>query len=90
VAGGQERPGARWFRRIAGTDIDHAVAFFSEGYDLRSPVVRRTSRHTPWDFSGVGDERMSLCRRLPWREPHRRRVPRDLAAVRLDLVLPPW
>jgi AraC-like DNA-binding protein len=56
----QERPGARWFRRIAGTDIDHAVAFFSEGYDLRSPVVRRTSRHTPWDFSGVGDERMSL------------------------------
>lgn len=50
----------RWSKRLAGTDIDQAVAFFSSGYDLRAPAVRRTSLDSGWNFAGVGDERMSL------------------------------
>ncbi|WIB59392.1 AraC family transcriptional regulator [Curtobacterium sp. MCLR17_007] len=50
----------RWSKRLAGSDIDHAVAFFSAGYDLRTPAVRRTSADSGWSFAGVGDDRMSL------------------------------
>ncbi|MFJ3383750.1 MULTISPECIES: helix-turn-helix domain-containing protein [unclassified Curtobacterium] len=55
-----ERPDRRWSRRLAGSDVDQALAFFSAGYDLRSPAVRRTSSRSAWSFAGVGDERMSL------------------------------
>lgn len=55
-----DRQGSRWFRRLAGTDVDDAIAFFSVDYDLRTPTVRRTSPKTKWDFAGVGDQRMSL------------------------------
>jgi AraC-like DNA-binding protein len=55
-----DRQDSRWFRQLAGTDIDDALAFFSADYDLRSPAVRRTSSKTKWDFAGVGDERVSL------------------------------
>jgi AraC-like DNA-binding protein len=50
----------RWSKRLAGSDIDQALAFFSAGYDLRAPAVRRTSADSSWNFAGVGDERMSL------------------------------
>ncbi|WP_083403873.1 AraC family transcriptional regulator [Curtobacterium sp. MCBA15_001] len=50
----------RWSKRLAGTDIDQAMAFFTAGYDLRAPAVRRTSADSAWSFAGVGDERMSL------------------------------
>lgn len=50
----------RSFRRLVGSDVDEALAFFGDGYDLREPRVRRTHRRTPWDFAGVGDDRMSL------------------------------
>ncbi|PCN49028.1 hypothetical protein Csp2054_02135 [Curtobacterium sp. 'Ferrero'] len=52
--------GPRSFRRLVGHDLDEALAFFSDGYDLRAPRVRRIRPTTPWDFAGVGDERMSL------------------------------
>jgi AraC-like DNA-binding protein len=50
----------RYSRRIAGSDVDQALAFFTGDYDFRSPTVRRTHRETRWDFAGVGDERLSL------------------------------
>ncbi|MDR6571679.1 AraC-like DNA-binding protein [Curtobacterium sp. 320] len=50
----------RYSRRIAGTDVDQALAFFTGDYDFRSPAVRRTHRDTRWDFAGVGDELLSL------------------------------
>ncbi|ROS76022.1 AraC-like protein [Curtobacterium sp. PhB130] len=55
-----DRPDRRWSKRLAGTDVDQALAFFSAGYELRSPNVRRTSPRSAWSFAGVGDERMSL------------------------------
>lgn len=55
-----DRQSSRWFRRLAGTDVDDALAFFSADYGLRTPTVRRTSASTKWDFAGVGDGRMSL------------------------------
>lgn len=51
---------ARYSRRIAGTDVDQALAFFGGDYDFRAPTVRRTRPQSAWDFAGVGDERMSL------------------------------
>lgn len=53
-------PGGRYFRRIVGTDVDEALAFFTGDYDFRSPRVRRTRQRPQWDFAGVGDDRMSL------------------------------
>lgn len=57
---GGRRRGARYFRRLAGTDIDEALAFFTGDYDFRAPRVRRTHTQQHWDFAGVGDARMSL------------------------------
>jgi AraC-like DNA-binding protein len=54
------RPDTRYFRRLVGSDIDEALAFFSGDYDFRAPAVRRTRPQVHWDFAGVGDERMSL------------------------------
>ncbi len=54
------RRGARSSRRILGTDIDEALAFFTADYDFRAPRVRRTRPRPMWDFAGVGDERLSL------------------------------
>jgi len=65
-SGSVERPRAvprqdtRSYRRLAGTDIDQAMAFFTADYDLKAPVIRRTRPDTLWDFAGVTDERMSL------------------------------
>lgn len=50
----------RSFRRLVGTDVDDALAFFGDSYDFRAPRVRRTHQQTPWDFAGVGDDRVSL------------------------------
>lgn len=50
----------RSFRRIAGTDVDEALSFFTGDYDFRAPRVRRTRQRPQWDFAGVGDELMSL------------------------------
>jgi len=47
-------------RRVAGSDLEEALAFFSAVYDLPEPQVRRTHADTLWDFAGVSDERMSL------------------------------
>ncbi|XNN87261.1 hypothetical protein ACL00T_12950 [Curtobacterium flaccumfaciens] len=55
-----EQPGQRYFRRMVGSDVDQALAFFTGDYDFRAPVVRRTHENAHWDFAGVGDERMSL------------------------------
>ena len=52
--------GERYFRRLVGTDIDEALAFFGGDYDFRAPTVRRTRAQTHWDFAGVGDDRLSL------------------------------
>ncbi|MBT2503530.1 AraC family transcriptional regulator [Curtobacterium sp. ISL-83] len=54
------RSGQRYFRRVVGSDVDHALAFFGSDYDFRAPAVRRTRRESHWDFAGVGDQRMSL------------------------------
>ncbi|WP_144714834.1 AraC family transcriptional regulator [Curtobacterium pusillum] len=54
------RSDTRYFRRLVGSDVDEALAFFSGDYDFRAPTVRRTRPQTHWDFAGVGDERMSL------------------------------
>lgn len=51
---------SRYFRRLVGTDVDQALAFFAGDYDFRAPTVRRTGPRTRWDFAGVGDDRMSL------------------------------
>ncbi|MFB9650328.1 helix-turn-helix domain-containing protein [Curtobacterium pusillum] len=50
----------RYFRRLMGTDVDQALAFFTGDYDFRTPRVRRTRPQAHWDFAGVGDERLSL------------------------------
>jgi len=50
----------RYFRRLVGTDVDQALAFFGGDYDFRTPSVRRTRTQPHWDFAGVGDDRMSL------------------------------
>lgn len=50
----------RYFRRLVGTDVDQALAFFAGDYDFRTPSVRRTRAQCHWDFAGVGDDRMSL------------------------------
>ena len=55
-----EQPGQRYFRRMVGSDVDQALAFFTGDYDFRAPLVRRTHENAHWDFAGVGDERMSL------------------------------
>jgi AraC-like DNA-binding protein len=60
VASNESRNGRRYFRRIVGSDVDEALAFFGGDYDFRAPVVRRTHTRSHWDFAGVGDERMSL------------------------------
>ncbi len=52
--------GPRSARRIVGQDLDEALTFFSDGYDLRAPRVRRVRAATPWTFAGVGDDRVSL------------------------------
>jgi AraC-like DNA-binding protein len=57
---GAARADTRSYRRLAGTDIDQAMAFFTSDYELKAPVVRRTRAETYWDFAGVTDERMSL------------------------------
>lgn len=54
------RSDTRYFRRIVGSDVDQALAFFGSDYDFRAPSVRRTRQDTRWDFAGVGDDRMSL------------------------------
>ncbi|WP_439692288.1 helix-turn-helix domain-containing protein [Curtobacterium sp. SP.BCo] len=56
----EPRADERYFRRIVGTDVEQAIAFFSGDYDFRSPSVRRTHQQSHWDFAGVGDCRMSL------------------------------
>ncbi|QCR44124.1 hypothetical protein C1N91_11940 [Curtobacterium sp. SGAir0471] len=53
-------PDGRSFRRITGTDVDEALAFFTADYDFRTPRVRRTGNRPMWDFSGVGDDLLSL------------------------------
>lgn len=50
----------RSFRRIAGTDVDEALSFFTGDYDFRAPRVRRTRQRPQWDFAGVSDDLMSL------------------------------
>ncbi|WP_083230302.1 AraC family transcriptional regulator [Curtobacterium sp. UCD-KPL2560] len=50
----------RYFRRLVGTDVDEALAFFTGDYDFTAPRVRRTRPQPQWDFAGVGDDRMSL------------------------------
>jgi AraC-like DNA-binding protein len=55
-----DRPGGRYSRRVVGTDVDQALAFFGRDYDFRAPAVRRTRPTAHWDFAGVGDDRMSL------------------------------
>jgi AraC-like DNA-binding protein len=57
---GVERADTRSYRRLAGTDIDQAMAFFTSDYELKAPAIRRTHADTAWDFAGVTDERMSL------------------------------
>jgi AraC-like DNA-binding protein len=57
---GVVRQDTRSYRRLAGTDVDQAMAFFTSDYALKAPVIRRTRPDTPWDFAGVTDERMSL------------------------------
>ncbi len=47
-------------RRVVGQDLDEALTFFGDGYDLRAPRVRRVRPTTPWTFGGVGDGRLSL------------------------------
>ncbi|WP_420368433.1 helix-turn-helix domain-containing protein [Curtobacterium sp. L1-20] len=56
----ETRTDERQFRRLVGTDVDQALAFFSGDYDFRAPRVRRTRAQAHWDFASVGDERMSL------------------------------
>ena len=56
----EPRADERYFRRIVGTDVDQALAFFGGDYDFRAPSVRRTRKQSHWDFAGVGDDRMSL------------------------------
>lgn len=51
---------SRYYRRVVGNDLDEALAFFTPGYDLRSPQLRRTGPSSRWDFAGVGDERISM------------------------------
>ncbi|MGN8051203.1 helix-turn-helix transcriptional regulator [Curtobacterium sp. 22159] len=60
TASSETRTDERYFRRLVGTDVDQALAFFGGDYDFRAPSVRRTRQQTHWDFAGVGDERMSL------------------------------
>lgn len=55
-----DRPSGRYSRRVVGSDVDQALAFFSSDYDFRAPVVRRTRQHSHWEFAAVGDERLSL------------------------------
>jgi AraC-like DNA-binding protein len=55
-----ERPSSRYSRRVVGSDVDQALAFFGRDYDFRAPAVRRTRPTAHWDFAGVGDDRMSL------------------------------
>ncbi|SDQ65675.1 AraC-binding-like domain-containing protein [Curtobacterium sp. UNCCL20] len=55
-----ERATGRYFRRLVGTDVHQALAFFGSDYDFRAPRVRRTHQQAHWDFAGVGDDRMSL------------------------------
>ncbi|MFK4482803.1 AraC family transcriptional regulator [Curtobacterium sp. AB7] len=55
-----DRPGGRYSRRVVGTDVDQALAFFGRDYDFRAPAVRRTRPTAHWDFAGVGDDLMSL------------------------------
>lgn len=55
-----DRPRGRYSRRVVGSDVDQALAFFGRDYDFRDPAVRRTRPIAHWDFAGVGDERMSL------------------------------
>lgn len=50
----------RSFRRIAGTDVDEALSFFTGDYDFRAPRVRRTRQRPQWDFAGVSDGLLSL------------------------------
>jgi AraC-like DNA-binding protein len=50
----------RWVRKVAGTDQDEAQAFFTAGYDLKDPEIRRTESRFRWDFAGVGDGTVSL------------------------------
>jgi AraC-like DNA-binding protein len=57
---GSSHDDARYFRRLVGSDVDEALAFFTGDYDFRTPRVRRTRQRPHWDFAGVGDERMSL------------------------------
>jgi len=58
---GAGRPGgARYSRRVAGSDVDQALTFFTGDYDFRAPRVRRTRQQPYWDFAGVGDDLMSL------------------------------
>jgi len=52
--------GERYSRRLVGSDVDEALAFFTADYDFKAPAVRRTRPRTMWDFAGVGDDRMSL------------------------------
>lgn len=60
VPTGVGRADTRSYRRLVGTDIDQAMAFFTSDYELRAPSIRRTHADTIWDFAGVTDERMSL------------------------------
>jgi len=60
VAVALPRDDARYFRRVVGSDVDEALAFFTGDYDFRAPRVRRTRQRPHWDFAGVGDQRMSL------------------------------
>ncbi|MBF4607368.1 helix-turn-helix transcriptional regulator [Curtobacterium sp. VKM Ac-1393] len=55
-----DRPRDRYSRRVVGSDVDQALAFFGGDYDLRAPSVRRTQQRAHWDFAAVGDERLSL------------------------------
>lgn len=50
----------RYYRRVVGNDLDAALAFFTPGYELRSPELRRTGPLTKWDYAGVGDDRISM------------------------------
>jgi AraC-like DNA-binding protein len=50
----------RYVRRITGSDIDEATAFFTAGYAIRQPDVTRTGPIFSWEHAAVGDADMSL------------------------------
>lgn len=50
----------RYVRRISGTDIDAATAFFRSGYAIRDPDVTPTDAAFSWEHAAIGGADMSL------------------------------